>query len=123
MKGALSGRLPARGSCLAAPGAGFRVPGGAVAGDAFGLGPGGFAGGGEVRVLGRSQDAFDGRVLSGAENAYQVGVFAASIVPTGTSARRLGRRRHCADDRPRVAVTSGSAGGWRHLRRLGAVSG
>src|SRR5271166_5345925 len=62
MRGALSGRLPARGSCLAAPGAGFRVLGGAVAGDVFGLGPEGFAGAGEVGVLGRGEDAFDGGV-------------------------------------------------------------
>ena len=62
MSGVLAGPLPARGSCLAARAAGLRVLGGAVAGDAFGLCPEGFVGGGEVRVLGRSEDAFDGRV-------------------------------------------------------------
>lgn len=40
----------------------------------------------------------------------------------GTPARWLGRRRYRADDRPRVAVTCGPAGGWRNLRRLGALS-
>jgi len=60
MRAELSGPVPARDSCLAAPGAGFRVLGSAVAGDAPGLGPEGFAGGGEVRLLGRGEDAFDG---------------------------------------------------------------
>src|SRR5690348_5891133 len=45
------------------------VPGGAVAGDVFGLGPEGFAGGGEVRLLGRSQDAVVGQ--GGVEVAVQ----------------------------------------------------
>src|SRR5260370_20821678 len=62
MRAELSGPVPARGSCLAAPGAGFRALGGAVAGDAPGLGPEGFAGAGEVRVLGRGEDAVDCRV-------------------------------------------------------------
>jgi hypothetical protein len=62
MRAELSGPVPARGSCLAAQGAGFGVLGGAVAGDAPGLGPEGFAGAGEVGVLGRGEDAFDSRV-------------------------------------------------------------
>src|SRR5260370_19537035 len=64
-----SGPLPARGSCLAAPGAGLRVLGSAIAGDAFGLGPEGFAGGGEVRLLGHSEDAVVGQ--AGVEVASQ----------------------------------------------------
>jgi hypothetical protein len=55
MRVAVSGLSAARGSCLAAPGAGLRVPGGAVAGDAFGLGEEGFAAGGEEGVLDRGQ--------------------------------------------------------------------
>ena len=55
MRVAVSGLSPARGSCLAAPGAGLRVPGGAVADDALGLGEEGFAAGGEEGVLDRGQ--------------------------------------------------------------------
>ena len=48
----------------------------------------------------------DGRaVLSGAEDAYRVGPSRRLSCRRGTSTRRLGRRRHRADDRLGVAVT------------------
>jgi hypothetical protein len=59
----MPGRLPARGSCLAALAARAGVLGGAFAGDALGLGEQGFAAGGEEGFLDRVQH---GAVLLGA---------------------------------------------------------
>ena len=61
-------------------------------------------------------------VLDGAQDAHGFGLFTTLNVPTGTSTRRLDRRRHRADDRPGAVVTCGPAGGGRNLHRLGAGS-
>src|ERR1017187_2087185 len=89
MRVALSGPWPPGGSCLAARAAGFRVLGSAVAGDAFGLGPEGFAGAGEVRVLGRGEDAFDGRVEADVAGQVQGLVADAVLAAQGGRAEQV----------------------------------